>query len=153
MNIGEIKELLEIIKSNEIAEFEMEKKDFVVRIRTQPEEMVAVPQAQPVYSAPAPAPAAPAPEATPAAEPSASDDGLEVITSPMVGTFYRAPSPDTDPFVAQGSSVGPETVVCIIEAMKVMNEIQSEISGTIAEILVKDGAPVEFGQPLFKVKA
>jgi len=78
--------------------------------------------------------------------------GVEEVTSPMVGTFYRSPSPETDPFVSVGAAVGDESVVCIIEAMKVMNEIHAEMSGEIVEILVEDGDPVEFGQPLFLVK-
>ncbi len=84
--------------------------------------------------------------------PPARAAGVEEVTSPMVGTFYRAASPDSDPFVAVGATVGDETVVCIIEAMKVMNEIQADMSGEVVEILVEDGDPVEFGQPLFLIK-
>ncbi|MDP6384951.1 MAG: acetyl-CoA carboxylase biotin carboxyl carrier protein [Planctomycetota bacterium] len=78
--------------------------------------------------------------------------GLEELTSPMVGTFYRSPSPESDAFVGVGATVGDESVVCIIEAMKVMNEIHAEMSGEVVEILVEDGEPVEFGQPLFLIK-
>ncbi|MEY3958613.1 MAG: Biotin carboxyl carrier protein of acetyl-CoA carboxylase, partial [Verrucomicrobiota bacterium] len=96
---------------------------------------------------PAPTPAAPAPAA-----PAAADPGVKIITSPMVGTFYAAPSPDNPPFVTVGSPVKPDSVVCIVEAMKVMNEIQSELTGTVVECLVASGTSVEFGQPLFRVK-
>ena len=94
--------------------------------------------------------AAPAP--APAAAPVAADPNVKVITSPMVGTFYATPSPESPNFVAIGSNVKADSVVCIIEAMKVMNEIQSELSGTIVECLVASGTSVEFGQPLFRVK-
>jgi acetyl-CoA carboxylase biotin carboxyl carrier protein len=87
-----------------------------------------------------------------AAAPVAADPNVKVITSPMVGTFYATPSPDSPNFVAIGSTVKADTVVCIIEAMKVMNEIQSELAGTIVECLVASGTSVEFGQPLFRVK-
>ncbi|HJQ31525.1 MAG TPA: acetyl-CoA carboxylase biotin carboxyl carrier protein, partial [Pyrinomonadaceae bacterium] len=106
-------------------------------------------------SAPA-AGAQPAAEIGPAPPPEPVKDELEedynLITSPIVGTFYRSPSPTADPFVKVGSQVEPDTVVCIIEAMKLMNEIQAETRGTIAKILVENGQPVEYGQPLFAVK-
>jgi oxaloacetate decarboxylase alpha subunit len=98
------------------------------------------PAAAPVEAAHAPAAAAPA---APAGRP---------FPSPMVGTFYRSPAPDSDPFVDVGDAIGPETVVCIIEAMKVMNEIKAETSGLVVEVLVENGEPVEFGQPLFLLK-
>ncbi len=85
------------------------------------------------------------------AEP-AEDEGLHIITSPIVGTFYRSPSPTAEPFVRLGSHVDPDTVVCIIEAMKLMNEIQAETSGEVAKIYVENGQPVEYGQPLFGIK-
>jgi acetyl-CoA carboxylase biotin carboxyl carrier protein len=103
----------------------------------------------PIAAAPIAAPA-PAAAATPAEE--AKDDGLADIVSPMVGTFYSAPSPDSNPFVEVGSKVNADTVICIVEAMKVMNEIKAETSGTITEILCKTGEALEFGQPIFKVK-
>jgi acetyl-CoA carboxylase biotin carboxyl carrier protein len=105
--------------------------------------------------APAPnqsTPQAAAPAAGNSAQPSATaDPDLKSITSPMVGTFYAAPNPESPPFVKVGDHVGPESVVCIIEAMKVFNEIQAEISGRVAAVLVEAGQPVEFGQPLFKI--
>ncbi|TNE88970.1 MAG: acetyl-CoA carboxylase biotin carboxyl carrier protein, partial [Deltaproteobacteria bacterium] len=100
----------------------------------------------PVAAAPA---AAPAPAAN---APAADDPNLKTIESPMVGTFYRAPNPDADVFVKVGDSVSPGKVLCIVEAMKLMNEIESEVSGTIVEILVENGQPVQFGQPLFKIR-
>src|SRR5690606_32150130 len=86
------------------------------------------------------------------AESSQSDDGLHKIVSPIVGTFYRSPSPDKDPYVSEGSTVSNETVVCIVEAMKLMNEIQAEISGEVVKVYVENGQPVEFGQPLFGIR-
>jgi acetyl-CoA carboxylase biotin carboxyl carrier protein len=98
-------------------------------------------------AAPAPAAAAPAPAA-----PAAADPSIKLVTSPMVGTYYATPSPENPPFVTVGSPIKADSVVCIIEAMKVMNEIQSEIAGTVVECLVANGTSVEFGQPLFRVK-
>ena len=100
---------------------------------------------------PAPVVAVPAGTA-PAPAPSGPPPGTKEFKSPMVGTFYRAASPDAEPFTAVGRSVKPESVICIIEAMKVMNEIKAECSGTVVEILVENGAAVEFGQPLFLIK-
>ena len=109
-----------------------------------------------VYSAPqAVAPAAPIPAAAPAeaAAPAAEKpSNLIEIPSPIVGTFYRKPAPDQPAHVNEGDSVGPDSVVCIVEAMKVMNEIHAEVSGTISKVLVEDGDPVQFGQPLFLVE-
>jgi acetyl-CoA carboxylase biotin carboxyl carrier protein len=99
---------------------------------------------QPVVAAPA--------QTAPAAEPADETSGLEIISSPIVGTFYRAPGPDKDSFVKEGSKVSPDSVVCIVEAMKLMNEIQAEVSGEIVKIFVENGQPVEYGQPLFGVK-
>lgn len=86
------------------------------------------------------------------AQPAQRDENLAEITSPIVGTFYATPSPDSDPYVEVGTAVNPQTVVCIIEAMKVLNEIKAETTGTIVEVLVTNGQAVEYGQPLFKVK-
>ncbi len=109
----------------------------------------------PAAPAPAAAPAAPAPAAAPgapAAPAASADDSLTPIPSPLVGTFYRAGSPDADPFVSVGSRVNKDTVVCIIEAMKVMNEIKAETSGTIKKILVENATAVQFGQPMFLIE-
>ena len=136
------------MKKSDLSEFEIQDQEFKLRIKRDVGGRAAVaPVAAPV-AAPAPVAAAPAPvAAAPAADPN-----VKVITSPMVGTFYATPSPDSPNFVAIGSTVKADTVVCIIEAMKVMNEIQSELSGTIVECLVASGTSVEFGQPLFRVK-
>lgn len=146
------------MKKSGLSEFEIQDQEFKLRIKRdvggQPAVFQAPAAAAPVPVAapsPAPAPVAAAPSPAPAAAP-AADPGVKVITSPMVGTFYAAPSPDNPPFVTVGSPVKPDTVVCIVEAMKVMNEIQSELNGTVVECLVASGTSVEFGQPLFRVK-
>jgi acetyl-CoA carboxylase biotin carboxyl carrier protein len=144
------------MKKSDLSEFEIQDQEFKLRIKRDLPGRVAAPApvaaapAAPVAAAPA-APVAAAPAAPVAAAP-AADPNVKVITSPMVGTFYATPSPDSPNFVAVGSPVKADTVVCIIEAMKVMNEIQSELSGTIVECLVASGTSVEFGQPLFRVK-
>jgi acetyl-CoA carboxylase biotin carboxyl carrier protein len=114
--------------------------------------MIGVPVAT---SAPAAAPVAPAaaPAESPAAETAMDPDaGLHKITSPIVGTFYRSPGPDKDPYVSEGSNISPESTVCIVEAMKLMNEIQAEVSGLVVKIYVENGQPVEYGQPLFGIR-
>jgi len=139
------------MKRSEISEFEFEEEGFKLRLSRQNGEII---QPQYVQAAPAPQavipPAATQEAATPAAP--AEEKGIVMIKSPMVGTFYRASSPESAPFTDIGAKVRPDTQVCIIEAMKVMNEIQSEVSGTITEVLIEDGEAVEYGQPLFKVK-
>lgn len=139
------------MKRSELAEFEFEEEGFKLRLsRNNSDAPTQVIHA----AAPAPQAAAPQPVATTeekAAKP-VEEVGISVIKSPMVGTFYRSPSPESPVFTDVGKKVGADTVVCIIEAMKVMNEIQSEISGSITEVLVEDGEAVEYGQPLFKVK-
>ena len=139
------------MKKSDLSEFEIQDQEFKLRIKRDFPGRAAAPA--PVAAAPvaaAPAPVAAAPAAAPA--PLAADPNMKVITSPMVGTYYSTPSPDSPNFVAVGSPVKADSVVCIIEAMKVMNEIQSELSGTIVECLVASGTSVEFGQPLFRVK-
>jgi acetyl-CoA carboxylase biotin carboxyl carrier protein len=162
VNMDELRELIALLRENGLAEFELEREDFRVRLRREsaapppyPGEMVQ-PVAQPARPAVAPStPAVPAPVHPGAqAETAASEDqDLHIIPSPIVGTFYRAPSPNVDPFVKIGSNVGPESVVCIIEAMKLMNEIQAEASGEVVKIYVENGQPVEYGQPLFGIKS
>ena len=142
------------MKKNSISEFEMEKQDFKIKLKRgpngggvigQPEESQVV-----AYAAPAPAPALPAPGASPG---STNLPGEADIKSPMIGTFYRAPSPEAAHYVEVGTEVNPETVVCIIEAMKVMNEIKAEAKGVITQVMVENAKPVEFGQPLFKIRS
>jgi len=147
-----VKELVDLMSKHELTEIELvEDKSRIVLKRGTTVVSVAAPVAAapaPV-AAPAAAPAAPAAPGKPAA---ASDEGLIAIKSPMVGTFYSSPNPDSDAFVSVGTAVNPKTVVCIIEAMKVFNEIHAEVSGTVAKVLVNNGQAVEFGQPLFMVK-
>jgi acetyl-CoA carboxylase biotin carboxyl carrier protein len=141
------------MKKSDLSEFEIQDQDFKLRIKRDlpgraPIAALAAPvAAAPVAAAPAPVAAAPAPAA-----PAAADPSIKLVTSPMVGTYYATPSPENPPFVTVGSPIKADSVVCIIEAMKVMNEIQSEISGTVVECLVANGTSVEFGQPLFRVK-
>ncbi|MEY2578890.1 MAG: acetyl-CoA carboxylase biotin carboxyl carrier protein [Verrucomicrobiota bacterium] len=149
MDLKDIKAIIDLMKKNDLSVFEMEKDGFRLKLQKGAGE-------QTVFSAPAPAAPAPAANgpgttAVPAPEAAASST-LKDIVSPMVGTFYRAGSPETPAFVDVGKEVSEETVVCIIEAMKVMNEIKAEIKGVIAEIVAENGKPVQFGQVLFRVK-
>ena len=146
-----LRQLIKMMVDNELTEIDLEGEGEKVKLKR------GGGGAPTVSYAPAPAAAAPAPAAAPAADaaptPEAeADDGLPTIDSPMVGSFYTASTPDAEAFVKVGDRVSPETVVCIVEAMKVFNEIKAEASGTIAEILVSNGDAVEFGQPLFKLK-
>lgn len=163
MKIEEIQALIKFVAKSGVSEVELEMDDVKLCIKTIPKGKAqpAVIQAAPVAEAPvalapavAPAPAAPAvaPAPTPKAEAPAEDNSKYVeITSPMIGTFYRSPSPDKPEFVGVGDDVKAGDVVCIIEAMKLFNEIESEVSGKIVKVLVDDSSPVEYGQPLFLV--
>lgn len=167
LNLEELTELFELISSYGFNEFELTKEGFSVRLQRDLSHAAPPPMAAPISGAAvsaapvvAPLPVAPiqqspttAPHPGALAEKAASaDESLQIIKSPIVGTFYRAASPTSDSFVKIGSLVTPDSVVCIIEAMKLMNEIQAEISGEITKIYVENGTPVEFGQPLFGVK-
>jgi acetyl-CoA carboxylase biotin carboxyl carrier protein len=149
-DIKEIKAIIDLMKKHDLSVFEIEKEGFRLKLQRGM-------SGSPVAIAAAPAagtqskPAATGTEPPPAAKPIESVP-LKEIVSPMVGTFYRAGSPDAPPFVEVGKPVTEETVVCIIEAMKVMNEIKAETSGVIAEVLAENGKPVQFGQALFKVR-
>mgnify|MGYP003142175812 FL=1 len=148
-----VRELAAILREADLGEIEVEQGELKIRVSKPAAPVVAqapVSYAAPAAPAPAAAPAASAAEDASAAPVAAADE--EIITSPMIGTFYRSPSPDASTFVEKGSSVNKASVVCIIEAMKVMNEIKAEVSGEIIEILVNDAEAVEYGQPLFKVK-
>lgn len=155
MDIKQIKEVIDLMKKAELTNFEIEDKGFKLRLEraTCGTGAVQVVQSAPAAYAPAPA-AAPvaAPAAAAPAAPAADAANIRIITSPMVGTFYTASSPDAAPYVTIGSAVKADSIVCIIEAMKVMNEVQADIAGTIVEVLVASGTSVEFGKPLFKVK-
>jgi acetyl-CoA carboxylase biotin carboxyl carrier protein len=146
VDFKDIKSIVDLMKKNSLSEFEMEKEGFKIKLRRaseegRPEEV----QVQHYLPPAVPVPAAPAevPVAAPATDPE--------IKSPMIGTFYRKPSPESESYVEVGDTVTADMVVCIIEAMKVMNEIKAEMSGVVTEILIEDSRPVEFGQPLFRV--
>ena len=152
MEIKDIKRIVELMKSNDLTEFAMKDDDFELKLKRgngDAQVVYASPAAAPVAMAPAAAPAAAAAEAPAAAS---DEDGLIEIPSPIVGTFYRKPAPDADNFVSVGSEVSEDTVVCIVEAMKVMNEIKADVKGVIRKILVDDTSPVQYGQPLFLVE-
>lgn len=162
VNMEELRELIALLRDNGLAELELENEGFRVRLRRESgtsdsSGYVAAPPAAPVpapAAAPAPAPAhAPAHPGTQATTAAAQDQDLHIISSPIVGTFYRSPSPTADAFVKIGSNVEPESVVCIIEAMKLMNEIQAEATGEVVKIYVENGQPVEYGQPLFGIRS
>ena len=142
------------MKRSELTEFEFEEDGFKLRLSRASSSPAApiIQSVAPVNPAAAPAPAASAPAASATGEEKALDPNIETIKSPMVGTFYRAPSPDSANFTDIGKKVDVDSIVCIVEAMKVMNEIQAEVKGTITEILAEDGDAIEFGQPLFKYK-
>jgi len=177
MKVSEIQELIKFVARSGVTEVEIEQKDFKINIKTngqkrgrgarnQQEEQQQIvtqmipaqmPQQMPVQSAPAQAQAAPAQAPAAPAESNSGSEKVEdeakyeEIKSPMIGTFYRKPSPDKDEFVKVGDSIGKGDVVCVIEAMKLFNEIESEISGKIVKVLVDDSTPVEYDQPLFLV--
>lgn len=161
MKIEEIKTIVKLMSENDLTEFKIEAEDMHLCIRRGSQQTAAM-AAQAVIAAPAittPAVTAPAPAAAPAPAPAAAApaaeaakapvDASKIIESPIVGTFYRSSSPGAEPLVKIGAKIEADTTVCIIEAMKVMNEIKAEKSGVIKEILVENGQPVEFGQPLF----
>jgi acetyl-CoA carboxylase biotin carboxyl carrier protein len=148
MDLERIKSVIDLMSANELSEFAIEEQDFKLTLKRGVATVMMAPSMM------APAGAAPAPAATPAAAAPApaAEDNLTPIPSPLVGTFYRAGSPDADPFVAVGSRVNKDTVVCIIEAMKVMNEIKAETSGVIKKVLVENATVVQFGQPMFLIE-
>jgi acetyl-CoA carboxylase biotin carboxyl carrier protein len=154
MDYKEIKSVLDLMTRHGLSEFELEKPDFKIRLKKSSGDSVPTV----VYSSPigAPAPVSVAPAASSALAsnaPAAAPAGdTKDIVSPMVGTFYRSPSPDSAPYIEPGQAVTEDTVVCIIEAMKVMNEIKAEIKGIVTEVLAENGKPVEFGKPLYRVK-
>jgi acetyl-CoA carboxylase biotin carboxyl carrier protein len=153
LDLKDIKAVIDLMKKNDLSVFEMEKDGFRLKLQKGAGEQTVFtsPPTAPTTSAASAAPAtAPAP-AAPESERSGAA-GLKDIVSPMVGTFYRAGSPESPPFVDVGKEVTEETVVCIIEAMKVMNEIKAETKGVIAEVVAEGGKPVQFGQVLFRVR-
>jgi acetyl-CoA carboxylase biotin carboxyl carrier protein len=151
-DVQKIMELIRIMKENDLVKIDLQHGDDRISLQ-RAEAPAPIPAGHILTAVPgAPAPGtAPGVQAAPAGQTAAAEATVE-IKSPMVGTFYEAPSPDSDPYVEIGAHVEPQTVVCIIEAMKVMNEIRAEIRGTIVERLVKTGQAVEYGQALFRVK-
>jgi len=147
LNMDELRDLAALVLENGFTDFEFENE--LIRVRLS--KMTAPQIVQPVQAAPA-APVQTSPQVVENAPAVDADTDLYKITSPIVGTFYRSPGPDKGPYVSEGSKVTPETTVCIVEAMKLMNEIQAEVSGEIVKIYVEDGKPVEYGQPLFGVR-
>ncbi len=157
-DIKKIRRLVELMEQHGLSEMDLERGDQRVRLRRTPEDLISLPP-PPAPAAPTAAPPAQPATATPAesqpasAVPTSQEDNLAVIKSPMVGTFYTSPNPDSPPFVKVGDHVGPSTTVCIVEAMKVFNEIPAEVSGKIVAVLVENGDPVDYGQALYKVDA
>ena len=157
MELKDIKAIIDLMRKNNLAEFELERQDFKIKLKRAngghpaSEETGYYTAAIPV-SAPLPLSAPPASAPVPAAAPPATGPATLEIESPMIGTFYRAPSPESQVYVDIGSEVNPETVVCLIEAMKVMNEIKAEVRGVVTQVLVENAKPVEFGQPLFRIR-
>ena len=159
MNLKELKELIEFLEEKNIAEFELERGDVKLRIRRAGEHSIAHAQGEPRFYAVAPA-QAPAPEigAAPVATAPAApvqpvaEEGLHMVKSPIVGTFYEAPSPGAPPFVKAGDQVEVGQVLCIVEAMKLLNEIESDVAGEIVKKLASNGQPIEYGQDLFVIR-
>lgn len=161
MNQKELKELIDFLVEKDITEFELERGDLKVRVKRGSEPIVvpvAAPAAAPVLSAPPAVPVAAAPSATPQAAPAAApaepaeETGLHIVKSPIVGTYYESPSPGSPPFIKVGDTVSAGQVLCIVEAMKLMNEIESDVAGEVVKILVTNNQPIEYGQSLFAIR-
>ena len=155
LDLKEIKELVALMRKNDLSVFKMESEGFKITLKRGAEPIITTAPVGVQYALPAAAPVAAtaAPAATAGApEPAGGGEKLKEVTSPMVGTFYAAPAPDAQPFVKIGQQIEEGTVVCIIEAMKVMNEIKAECKGVVAEIVAEAGKPVQFGQVMFRVR-
>ncbi len=156
LNMDELRDLANLVNENGFTDFEFENANIRVRLSKNPAPQF-IQHAAPAY---APTASAPASTAQPkienqtenASAETAMDANQHIITSPIVGTFYRSPAPDKEPYIKEGSNVSPDTIVCIIEAMKLMNEIEAEVSGEVVKIYVENGQSVEYGQPLFGIK-
>jgi acetyl-CoA carboxylase biotin carboxyl carrier protein len=152
MDLKDIKAVIDLMKKNAISEFELERQDFKIKLKRgngiQQYSDEGGMMSMPLHTQVLPPAGQGAPPVAAAPPPSTDID----IKSPMVGTFYRSPSPESSSYVEIGTEVNPDTVVCIIEAMKVMNEIKSEVRGVVTQVLLENAKPVEFGQPLFKVR-
>jgi acetyl-CoA carboxylase biotin carboxyl carrier protein len=154
LELKDIKAIIDLMKKNDLAVFKLEKEGFKLELEAHPPPaplITAIPGHQVVTAAPVQSHST-QPSSRPSAAAAEEKPILKEIASPMVGTFYRAPSPDSAPYVQEGQHITEETVVCIIEAMKVMNEIKAEVEGVITEVLAENGTAVQFGQPLFRVK-
>jgi acetyl-CoA carboxylase biotin carboxyl carrier protein len=152
VNLKELKEILQILEDQEITEFELEQEGTKLRVR-RAGAPASRPEPQPVESSSTLS--APAPQAIPSEPPSSVapvESGLTIVKSPIVGTFYRAPDPNSPPFVSVGDSIKVGQVLCIIEAMKLMNEIEAEVAGEIVKVHHESGQPVQYGEPLFTVR-
>jgi acetyl-CoA carboxylase biotin carboxyl carrier protein len=159
VDLKDIKAIIDLMKKNSVSEFELEKEDFKIKLKRtanggSPAPVVYEEAPSIAYMPPAVMSLQPAPSAASASSSAApaGSSGEQEIKSPMIGTFYRSPSPEAGPYVEVGAEVNPDTVVCIIEAMKVMNEIKAEAKGVITQVLMENAKPVEFGQPLFKIR-
>ncbi|HWZ81410.1 MAG TPA: acetyl-CoA carboxylase biotin carboxyl carrier protein [Terriglobales bacterium] len=158
MNQKELKELIEFLIEKDIAEFELERGDVKVKIKRAAEPAPPDSRYFAVHAAPAPvhatpsAPAVPPPAAEPAPPPAAPEEVLQPVRSPIVGTFYEAPSPGAPPFIKIGDMVEVGQVLCIVEAMKLMNEIECDVAGEVVKKLVSNGQPIEYGQELFAIR-
>jgi len=157
MNLKELKELIEFLIEKEIAEFELERGDVKVRIKRAGEHMVVHEHGDPrFFAVPPAAPLAPVLGTTPAIAPppaeAVKEESLHMVKSPIVGTFYEAPSPGAPPFIKPGDTIAEGQVLCIVEAMKLLNEIESDVAGEVVKILATNGQPIEYGQELFAIR-
>ena len=148
-DVRRVRRLVELMIEHELSEIDLRQADQRIRLRKGGDPVIAMGPAAAGHAAPTPAPAAAVPAAPSA--PKADDPSVVVIKSPMVGTFYAAPSPESPAFVKVGDHISAKSTVCVIEAMKVFNEIPAEVSGLVVAVLVDNGEPVEFGHPLFKI--
>ena len=147
MNVQDLQKVLQLVEKFNLTEFGLEEKDLKLSVKRG-----SLPTAVALPTVPAPLPSVAPSAPANASAGTKEEENILVIKAPMVGAFYAAPSPESEPYVKVGSAVRPETTVCILEAMKVMNEVRAECTGEILEVLVKNGMPVEYGQPLFKVR-
>ena len=160
MNLKEIKELVLFLKEEDITEFELERGDVKIRIRRGATDSAPPPTDRIIAVHPAPVPQMHVPAAAiaapvaaqPASEAARAEEGLHIVRSPIVGTYYESPSPGAPPFVKPGDSVEAGQLLCIVEAMKLMNEIEADVSGEIVKCMVKNGQPIEYGQELFAIR-
>ena len=163
-DIAELKQLIDFLKENQVAEFDLDRGDLKIRLKFMPQQaggaglgelgsLLGQSRPQPAHSAPPASPKA-APPALPAAPGPVSIEktGLHLVKSPIVGTFYSAPTPGAAPFASRGDHVEKGQVICVVEAMKLMNEIEADASGELVECFVENGQPIEFGQPLFSIR-